>query len=359
MKTFPLPSIALSLALLVVGIAQGQTTARTTTQPAAGTGTLIVLNKDGASASIIDRSGGNELTRVETGRGPHEVAVSPDGKIAVVGNYGQQQQPGHTLTVIDLTSQSIIKTIDLEKYHRPHGIAFLLDGKRVAVTVEVEQKLLIVNIDSGIVEMAIDTNARTSHMVVLSPDANRAYVSNIGSGSLTVIDLEAATRIKTIETGQGAEGLDISPDGLEVWVSNRDADTISIIDTQSLAVVETLKCATFPIRLKFTPDGKRVLVSNARSGDVAIFDVKKRAEITRIVMAKDWKPPAGQEDLFRQGPVPIGIMIPPDGKHAYVANTNVNLVTVIDLQTLIITDRLTAGDRPDGLGYTPLVLGKE
>ena len=120
-----------------------------------------------------------------------------------------------------------------------------------------------------------------------------------------------------------------------------------------------MNCASFPIRLKFTPDGKRVLVSNIRSGDVAIFNAKSRSEVKRIAMAKDWKPPTGQEDVFRQGPVPIGILIPPDGKHAFVANTNVNQVTVIDLQTLEITNRLTAGDRPDGLGYTTLVLGKE
>ncbi len=111
--------------------------------------------------------------------------------------------------------------------------------------------------------------------------------------------------------------------------------------------------------MKFTPDGKRVLVSNIRSGDVAIFNAKSRSEVKRIAMAKDWQPPASQENVFRQGPVPIGILIPPDGKHAYVANTNVNLVTVIDLQKLEISDRLIAGDRPDGLGYSPLVLGKE
>ncbi|MCH7854743.1 MAG: beta-propeller fold lactonase family protein [Proteobacteria bacterium] len=352
------PRFALSVAMLFVGVAQGQTTTRETTQLAASTGTLIVLNKDGASASIIDRASGNEIIRIDTGTGPHEVAVSPNGKIAVVGNYGQQQ-PGRTLTVIDLTSQSIVKTIDLEKYHRPHGIVFLPDGKRVVVTAEVEQKLLVVNIELGTVEKAIDTNAQGSHMVVISPDGKRAFVSSIGSGSLTVIDLETATRIKTIETGKGAEGLDISPDGLEVWVGNRGADTISIVSTESLAVVETLNCATFPIRLKFTPNGKQVLVSNARSGDVAVFDAGKRSEITRIAMAKDWQPPAGQEDLFTKGPVPIGILIPPDGKHAFVANTNVNLVTVIDLQTLEITNRLSAGALPDGLGYSPLMLGKK
>ena len=194
-------------------------------------------------------------------------------------------------------------------------------------------------------------------MVVLSPGAKRAYVANIGSGSLTVIDLEKGERIKIVQTGQGAEGIDISPDGREVWVGNRAEDTVSVVDTKSLEVVATLNCATFPIRLKFTPDGEHVLVSNARSGDVAVFDANSREIVKRIEMAKGWQPPTDADgNVFSQGPVPIGIMIPPGGKQAYIANTNVNRVTVIDLETLTITARLTAGSRPDGLAYSPLVL---
>ena len=324
-----------------------------------GTGTLVVLNKDEASASLLDRATGKEFAKLDTGTGPHEVAVSPDGRIAVVGNYGAQQG-GHTLSVIDLTAQSVVKTIDLVKYHRPHGIMYLPDGERVVVTAEAERKLLVVNINSGEVEQAIDTGAQGSHMVVISLDSKRAYVSNIGSGSLTVIDLVKGERIKIVQTGQGAEGMDISPDGREVWVANRADDTVSVVDTQSLEVVATLKCATFPIRLKFTPDGKRVLVSNARSGDVAVFDATSREIVKRIEMAKGWQPPTDADgNVFSQGPVPIGILIPADGKHAYVANTNVNRVTVIDLETLTITGRLTAGLRPDGLAYSPLVLATQ
>ncbi len=337
----------------------GQTTTRASAQAAPGTGTLIVLNKDGASVSLLDRATGEEFARLDTGVGPHEVAVSPDGTIAVVGNYGARE-PGHTLSVIDLAAQSVVKVIDLVQYHRPHGIAFLPDGDRVVVTAEAERKLLVVNIKSGEVEQAIDTGAQGSHMVVLSPDAKRAYVANIGSGSMTVIDLVSGERVKIVQTGRGAEGMDISPDGREVWVGNRAEDTVSVIDTQSLEVVATLKCATFPIRLKFTPDGQRVLVSNARSGDVAVFDAASREIVKRIEMAKGWQPPTDADgDVFGQGPVPIGILIPADGKHAYVANTNVNRVTVIDLETLTITSRLTAGLRPDGLAYSPLVLATQ
>lgn len=334
----------------------GQTTTRASDQAAPGTGTLIVLNKDGASASLLDRATGEEFARLDTGTGPHEVAVSPDGTIAVVGNYGARE-PGHTLSVIDLVAQRVVKTIDLVKYHRPHGIMYLPDGERVVVTAEAERKLLVVNINRGEVEQAIDTGADVSHMVVLSPDAKRAYVTNIRSGSLTVIDLEKGERNKIVQTGQGAEGMDISPDGREVWVGNRAQDTVSVVDTRSLEVVATLNCATFPIRLKFTPNGEHVLVSNARSGDVAVFDADSREIVKRIEMAKGWQPPTDADgNVFSQGPVPIGILIPPDGKHAYIANTNVNRVTVIDLETLAITGRLTAGMRPDGLAYSPLVL---
>jgi YVTN family beta-propeller protein len=108
--------------------------------------------------------------------------------------------------------------------------------------------------------------------------------------------------------------------------------------------------------VKFTPDGKRVLVSNASSGDVAVFDASTRKELHRIVMKEGWTPPPDAGDVFGQGPVPIGILIPPDGRHAYIANTNVDLVTEIDLATLEITRRLEAGRTPDGMAYSPIIL---
>lgn len=325
------------------------------------TGTLIVLNKSDATASLLDCKTGKQFATISTDRGPHEVAVSPDGKTAVVGNYGVRE-PGSTLTVIDLPGREVRKTIDLADYHLPHGILFLPDGRRVVVTAEQEKRLLIVDIVEGTVEKAIDTGQRISHMVALTPDGHRAFVANIGSGSVTVIDLKAAERLKVIRTGSGAEGIDISPDGREVWVTNRAANTLTIIDAKTLATLETVKCSSFPIRAKFTPDGRHVLVSNARAGDVAVFDARARKELRRISMqarAVEKKDDRLFGDRFGDSPVPVGIVIPPDGAVAYVANTNADLITVIDLKEWRITGRLTAGREPDGLGYTPLSLSQK
>lgn len=338
-------------------MASAQSTSAPTTaaQQDGATGTLIVLNKAEASASLIDLATGKVTAKLDTGEGPHEVTVSPDGKTAVAANYGAQTD-GSTLSVFDLTDNTVAKVIDLKKYHRPHGIMFLADGKRVAVTTEVEQKLLVVNVATGEVEMAVDTDANVSHMVVLSPDSKRAYVSAIGSGSVAVVDLVKGERIATIATAPGAEGIDISPDGKEVWVGNRQVDTISIIDTRSLEVVHSIKCASFPIRVKFTIDGKHVLVSNARSGDVAIIDAAERKEIKRISMeatAIEEKEGRLFSDRFGQSPVPVGILVHPDGRHAYIANTNADVVTVLDLTTWEIAGRLVAGREPDGLAIAP------
>ncbi len=55
--------------------------------------------------------------------------------------------------------------------------------------------------------------------------------------------------------------------------------------------------------------------------------------------------------------MPVGILITPDGLRAYVANTNADVVTVIDLSTWKIINRLKAGREPDGLGYSSHVGG--
>ncbi len=336
------------LILLAVSIAQ-----------AADSGTLLVLNKSDNTVSLIDLGNRKVVATIPTGVGPHEVAVSPNGRLAVVANYGAQT-PGSSLTVIDIPAKKVLKTIELGDYRRPHGIVWL-KGDEVALTAEVNKALLIVDINTGKVSSNVVTDQNVSHMVVVSPKYGRAFVANIGSGSVTVIDLKTFTKLVDLPTGAGAEGIDISPDEKEVWISNRAANTVSVIETALPKVVATLESRDFPIRVKFTPDGKHVLVSNARSGDIAIFDAATKKEIKRVSMevkASEGSNTGGRlfGNQFGQSPVPVGILVAPGLGHAFVANTNADIVTMVDLKTWQIVDRLTAGKEPDGLGYSKLTV---
>lgn len=323
-------------------------------------GTLLVLNKSDDTVSLVDLQTKEIRATLPTGDGPHEVAVSPDGKTAVVTNYGDSQHPGNTLSVIDLPGKKVVRTIELGNYSRPHGVAWL-QGDDVAVTVEASKALLVVSTSEGKVKHAIPTDQVGSHMVAISPKHRRAFTANIGSGSTTVVDLSSNKRITDVATGKGAEGIAVAPDGSEVWVTNRDANTISVVDPATLKITATLEPGEIPIRVKFTPDGTRALISNARSGDVAVFDTVTKKLVGRVPMQaageklprNDGRPLVSQ---FGDGPVPVGILMPEPLSVAFVANTNADTVTVIDLETLKIVGRLKAGREPDGLGYSTLTL---
>lgn len=314
--------------------------------------TLIVANKAEATVSLIDLASGEVAATLPTGTGPHEVAVSPDGRLAAIADYGTGAEPGSTLTVIDVPAAKVVRTLDLGEYRRPHGVVWHAPD-RLYVTAEAQKALLEVDPEAGTVRRAVETGQEVSHMVAVTPDGTRAFVANIGSGTVTAIDLEAGEKLADVATGEGAEGIAVGADGQRVWVTNRAADTVSVIDAGSLEVVATVEPGSFPIRAEATADGRWVLVSNARSGTISVIDAAS-AEVARTielaVKAKD-----GEGRLLEFGeesPVPIGIEIAPDGKRAWVAAANADAIVVLDLAEWKATGTLTAGREPDGMGYS-------
>lgn len=319
--------------------------------PLAATATadrLIVLNKSAQEAALVDPASLIVVARIRTGEGPHEVAVSPDHRRAYVANYGvtavfrpgepRRNEPGRTITVIDLVGVGVVRTFTLDPHTMPHGIWTSRDGALLWVTCEGTQAVLELDAETGKILRTWTTGQETSHMLVPTPDEAKLYVANIRSGSVTVIE-RASNTVKTLVTGAGAEGIDISPDGREVWVTNRSDNTISIIDVASDSVVASLPSVDqMPIRAKFTPDGKRLLVSNARSNSLSIFDVAKRKRTSRI----------------KVGAVPVGIQIVPGGDVAFVACTNDDRVKRIDLVKRRVTDTFYTGNEPDGMAWAKL-----
>jgi len=69
---------------------------------------LLIGNKGEDSLSFVDLATGQELGRQPTGKAPHEIAISPDGKKAAVVAYG-----GQTIDLFDVATRTKLKTIDL------------------------------------------------------------------------------------------------------------------------------------------------------------------------------------------------------------------------------------------------------
>ena len=316
---------------------------------------LIVLNKAEATASVIDLGTGLVSFTLPVGHGPHEVAVSADGGTAVACNYGTAQQPGSSLTVLDLDGRRVERTIDLGAFRRPHGIAWLADNRRVVVTVEANQAVLIVDVRAGTVEQSVQTNEAGTHLLVRSRDGTRVYTANIGAGSVSMIDVAGARLLKTTRTGRGPEAIDISPDGKELWTADRPLERVFILDAQTLDTIASAPTGKFPNRLKFTPDGRHVLLSNAQSGYVGVYDVRRRAEIARIPFAVDSAllRPQLLGALTGGSATPLGILMHPGGTRAWVALAAMDRIAEVDVEKRTVVRLLQAGREPDGMGLIP------
>ena len=83
---------------------------------------LLVLSKQEHSLSVVDPSTLRVVATVPVGNDPHEVIASTDGKTAYVSNYGFGAY--NTLTIVDLTTDKRVRTVDLGPLRGPHGLAF-------------------------------------------------------------------------------------------------------------------------------------------------------------------------------------------------------------------------------------------
>jgi YVTN family beta-propeller protein len=297
---------------------------------------LLVLNKADKQLAIVDPASGKVIARVGVGEGPHEVAVSADGKFAFVGNYGERA-PGTTISVIDLPVQEELHRVDLGPLRRPHGM-FFVDGKLLFTA---EQNRLVARYDPVMndVDWLFGTGQATTHMVIANADASLIFTANIGSNSVSAIERTATPAgwgETVIAVGKGPEGIDWSPDGKEVWTATGGDGGVSIINVASKKVTETLNVGTKRTnRLKFTPDGKWVLLSDRDGDELVILDRATHKERARLKMGK----------------YPEGILITPDSSRAYVAQEGANDIAVIDLNTLAVAGHISPGNGPDGMAW--------
>ena len=322
--------------------------------------TLLVVRKTDDALDFMDPGSGLRLASVPLGHAPHEVSVSPDGKRAAVTNYGTRERPGSTLSIVDLERPRELSRIDLAPHSRPHGVAWFAPD-RIAVTAEGTKHLLVVDPDAGRVVSAIETGQDVSHMVAVSADGAHAYVTNIGSGSTTVLDLGQGRKLGDVATGAGSEALAVTPDGSELWVAARADGQIAIVDTTSLEVEARLPLPGIPIRIAITPDGATALVTCAGSSELVAYDVATRAVRGRVKVDPPLAPGADQRPFARLAPgsaLPVGLLVSRDGQSAYVAATMADRVVQYALPALARVRSIEVGGEPDGLASTTVLQAK-
>ncbi len=334
---------AMLLALGVAVLTQASGLVATAAEPSASRGLLLVANKGDRTLSIIDPVSGQELAAVpEDGITGHEVAASPDGKLAFVPIYGNsgvghEGTDGRLIRVVDLERKQVTGTIDLGRGLRPHCAVFGPKNGLLYVTTEIGNSITVIDPHSLKVISSIPTGQSESHMLAITRDGRRGYTSNVGPGTVSVLDLEEKKVITVIHVCPIAQRIALSMDDRWAFTADQTKPQLAVIDMAGNKVARWIPLPGIAYGTAVTPDGRCLVLALIGKKQVGIVDLASM-QLARTLDV----PPAPQE-----------VLIQPDGAKAYVSCDKSEQVAVLDLKDWKVEKLLRAGAGADGLAWAP------
>ena len=309
--------------------------------PMPSRGLLLVANKGDHTLGIIDPVEGKESATVEEGGiTGHEVAASPDGRRAFVPIYGNSGvgapgTDGRNIAVIDLATHKLIDTLNLGKPLRPHCAVFGPQNGLLYVTTELGESVTIIDPSRLRILGSVPTGQPESHMLAITHDGKRGYTSNVGVGTISVLDLEARRTITVIHVSPHAQRIALSVDDRWVFTADQTQPQLAVIDASTNEVTKWIPLEGLAYGTGATLDGKWLLVTLPKPAKVAVVDLSSM----RVVRSVD-VPKSPQEVLVR-----------PDNQVAYVSCHESKKVAAINLQTWKVDQLIDAGRNADGLAW--------
>jgi len=302
---------------------------------------LLVDQKGDRSLAIVDPVAGKVIANVaENGITGHEVAATPDGRLAFVPIYGNSGvgkpgTDGTKIVVIDVAAQKVVGEIDLGYGARPHCAVFGPTDGLLYVTTEMDDSVTIIDPKTLKIIDAIPTGQPESHMLALSHNGLRGYTANVGPGTVSVLDVKGRKTLKVIPVSGNVQRIAISNDDRWVFTADQTAPRLAVIDTAVNAVAKWVKLDGLGYGSAPTPDGRFLLIAIPDANAVDVIDLKTISVVQKVAVGKD----------------PQEVLVRPDGKAAYVSCIGSKQVAEIDLATWKVTRTIATGNGTDGLGW--------
>ncbi len=181
--------------------------------------TAFVTNTGSGTVSTIDvKTRTKNPTDIPVGPYPVAVKVTPDGNTAVVTNFG----PFPSLSDPAAASPGTVATFDVKtRTKNPTDIPVGVGAVGLAITPD-GKTAVVANRASGTVS-TIDVKTKTKNptdipvggnpnAVAITPDGKTAFVSNLGNGTVSTIDVKTRTKDSDdIPVGSQPLGVAITP----------------------------------------------------------------------------------------------------------------------------------------------------
>jgi YVTN family beta-propeller protein len=288
---------------------------------------IFVLNSQDATVSVVDPVTWTEQRRIEVGKEPHHLYLTPDEKSLIVANA-----TGNSLTFIDPATGAVQRTVRdiVDPYHlrfspdmkwfvtaanrlnhvdlyrwqpadaQPFKLVkrieapktpshLFIDSRSTVAYVSLQDSDELIAID--LATQAVRWKIKTGKMpadVFLTKDDKHLLVGLTGDRFVEVYDVSGAPPrlVKRLATGDGAHAFRARGDGRHVFVSNRVANTISMIDLQTFEVAAQLPGPGGPDCMEMMADGRTLLLSSRWARKLSVIDIEQRKVLRQVAVGR-------------------------------------------------------------------------
>jgi phospholipase C len=213
----------------------------------------------------------------------------------------------------------------------PYGVAATPDGSEVWVTESGTNTVSVISTSSNKITGTVVVGIYP-HGIAITPDGKTAYVANTGpntgrggSETVSVVDVSSQAVTGTVDVGEAPQIVTVSPDGSLVFVTC--ADGVYVIKTSNGRVSKVSESLHQPHGVAVTPDGKHAWVTDSERDQVVVLSTSSLRTVGRIGV----------------GRTPWSTAFTSDGSRAYVTNANDNTVSVINTATQRVTKKVPLG----------------
>ncbi len=239
---------------------------------------------------------------VKVGRQPSGIAISRDGKFALVAN-----RDSRSISVLKIENAKVTVSDTIATEDSVGAIAISPDGRRAIATKTTAHKAMFLNI-SETQQVTIDRDLWVGLFpwnVAIAPDGRLALVNNIGNGgqsdgsakTVSVIDIAAKVPFVRdyVTVGDAPEGVVFSPRGdfaaLTILQGSYDAApsawfkrevgkaTLLSVVQGEVRVVNSIDVGAFPEGVGFAPDGRHIYVGNYHSNSITVLKIDNSGQM--------------------------------------------------------------------------------
>jgi YVTN family beta-propeller protein len=296
-------------------------------------GLMAAASARGADAVLLfDKTSGEVVAVVPTGRGPSGVALDSDRRRLYVAEPAED-----AVETVGLLEQSVLSRIPLRGGDEPVELALTPDG-RTLLSADGGSSTVSVMDPVSAVETARIQVGEQPRSVTVDRAGRRAYVFNEGSSTVTVLDVPSRAVVATIATEAGPFRGQLDSRGARLFVVHRSSPYLSVIDTGTLTVANRIYVGNGATTLKVDSQSDRVYVARRGAPEVQVFDPLSLLPVDAI--------PVDADVAF--------ISIDAEGNNLYLALPALDTIEVLRIVGKTATARVETGGDP----YATALLGE-